>query len=501
MQPRDRPDLAALDAVIASVLAEIRATPAADREVARPLWRERLRRAGVTSPDAVIDTELVTSTCVRDSDVSPWSRAVSAAELLAELDADVEWIARDFAAPGSITAISAPRGLGKSHIAHGLAVAVATGGTFRGEAVRRGRVLIVDRDNPRRVVRRRLRAWGADAAGDNLMLLTRDDAPSLLDPELWESFPFSEYSLVIVDSWGSSTEGVDDREAGRTGEALSVLLDLARRGPAVIVLLNTPKDGKSYRGSGVIGDRLDILYEVRDVTDLKPSAKGAAWWSTLADASEGAWQDRAVRRRRRDDYRLALVSSKFRDGEEPDPIALELRLGGERWSLADVTAELERAHSDARIGDSTARERADHAALEKLLARCASGPLAESEAVEVLREAELSRDRARAVIDAAVSAGKLLRNGLGKRADPFFLAIAARIGDAETPCDAWTCTEPILAGSEPQAPRESTSANHMPDKGQSHLGISRSKPERGAPSIDPGDPERVDPPAGEMIDV
>src|SRR5262249_30462932 len=65
--------------------------------------------------------------------------------------------------------------------------------------------------------------------------------------------------------------------------------------------------------------------------------------------------DRAGRRKHRDRYRLAFVSSKFRLGEEPDPFALELDFTTEPWSMRDVTADLVAA------GESAARETAEQA--------------------------------------------------------------------------------------------------------------------------------------------
>jgi len=214
--------------------------------------------------------------------------------------------------------------------------------------------------------------------------------------------PFGDYELVIVDSWGASTEGIEDRDGGRTGTALASLLELARRGPAVIVLMNVPKDGKNYRGSGVIADRLDVLYEVRDITDLHPSAKAASWWSTLADQSESGWQERAKRRRRRDNYRLALVASKFRIGEEPDPIAVEIRLG-DVWTLHDVTGDLEAAHECAR-GEATAegaaaRERACDALATLVAERHATGKVLLARTAEDLVRAQgLTQREAREIV-------------------------------------------------------------------------------------------------------
>src|SRR6185369_17714163 len=63
---------------------------------------------------------------------SPWERAVPAPELVRAEAHEPEWIAGDVLAPGSVTVLASPRGLGKTHAAHALAIAVATGGTFRG---------------------------------------------------------------------------------------------------------------------------------------------------------------------------------------------------------------------------------------------------------------------------------------------------------------------------------------------------------------------------------
>jgi hypothetical protein len=69
-------------------------------------------------------------------------------------------------------------------------------------------------------------------------------------------------------------------------------------------------------------------------------------------------------------------------------------------------------------------------ALEMLLARLHAGPpIAESaEAIPLLRENGLSRDRARALIDAAVAGGQLRREGRGVRGGGFSISL----GEGET---------------------------------------------------------------------
>jgi hypothetical protein len=106
----------------------------------------------------------------RDAGTS-WARVKPAPTFLGAAEEEVVWVVPNLAAPGSITGVMAPRGLGKTHIAHALMVAVATGGSWCGVPISPGRVLLIDRDNSPREIRRRLRAWGGMQA-QHLRILT-----------------------------------------------------------------------------------------------------------------------------------------------------------------------------------------------------------------------------------------------------------------------------------------------------------------------------------------
>jgi hypothetical protein len=175
-------------------------------------------------------------------------------------------------------------------------------------------VLLLDRDNSRREIRRRLRAWGA-ADLEQLAVMTRDDVPPLTDAAAWRTFPFGRYALVIVDSLDASTEGVGEQDSAKPAKAIAPLLDIAHRadGPAILVLGNTIKSGSHGRGCGVVEDRADLVYEVRDATDFTPSGT-KDWWTELPPAGRDTWAERASRRKQRDRYVLAFVPSKFRVG-------------------------------------------------------------------------------------------------------------------------------------------------------------------------------------------
>jgi hypothetical protein len=333
---------------------------------------------------------------------NPWERARPAPAFLAQREEKFQGIAKDLLAPGAITLIAAPRGLGKTQFSHALAVALATGGEFRGERVGQTRVLLVDRDNPSSVIKERLRSWGGHQT-DNLHVLTRQDVPSLKDRGAWDSFPVSQYSAIIIDSLGSFTEGVTEKEGKQTTEVLATVLDLARKGIAVLILHNTTKDASSLRGRGELADRLDILYEVRDATGFVPSGK-KPWWQELPEAGESAWADRAARRQKRIDYRLAFIASKFRLAEEPEPFCVELHLPKDKpWTLRDVTHELVKAGEDARAEVTKANQQRLDAASQALIGEVTKrqtdgNPILKSEAEDFLKEQGLHQGESRGLI-------------------------------------------------------------------------------------------------------
>jgi len=81
----------------------------------------------------------------------PWDAIVSAADFLSAPESETPFLEPRILAAGSLTQLSSPRGIGKTHFAHARAVVLAQQGR---------RVLIVDRDNSRRELKRRLRGWG-----------------------------------------------------------------------------------------------------------------------------------------------------------------------------------------------------------------------------------------------------------------------------------------------------------------------------------------------------
>ena len=250
--------------------------------------------------------------------INPWSLVVGMNEFLRGEEEPLKFMLPRVILKGTVVEVFSPRGLGKSIWADDVAVSLAKAGF---------RVLLIDRDNPRRTVRERLRAFGATADLPNLKILSRENAPPLTDTGSWREFPCDDFDLIILDSLDSAVEGVGEQDSAKPSKAIAPLLDIAHcaKGPAVLVLGNCIKTGAHSRGCGVIEDRADIVFEVRDATSLRPSGE-KPWVEELPPADAGSWMSRSLRRKQREKYRLAFVATKFRVGEEPDPFILEIDL-------------------------------------------------------------------------------------------------------------------------------------------------------------------------------
>ena len=338
-----------------------------------------------------LDIPRASPTAARTTEAAPrgpalWDQALSAAEFIAQHDAEIPADARDLLLPGCITIIAAPRASCKSLVALYLAVALAQGGTFRGEQLPKRRVLLVDRDNAPALIKKRLTWLGAETL-PYPKVLTRTQAPPLTDAEAWAACPVEDYDVIIVDSLGASTEGVSEKEGKQTQQYLATLKDLAQRGPAILVLDNTNKAGLNYRGRGEKGDAVDILYEARNITGWTPT-HGGDWWEDLPDFGEHTWQQRASRRKGQTVLHIAFVPSKFRGGLDPEPFVLAIDTTQDPWTLDDITEEI--ATAGERAAEETARlERAkllaaEMALCQALLTRRPDNPMLKREAENFL---------------------------------------------------------------------------------------------------------------------
>jgi len=352
------------------------------------------------------------------SEATLWAAALPAPAFLQAEETDIDFLEPRILASGSITEFFSPRGLGKTHAAHAIAVKLARQGV---------RLLLIDRDNSPREIKRRLKGWGATDV-PSLKVLTRDQAPPLTDTPAWQQFPLDQYDVVIIDSLDSSSEGVGEQDSAKPSRALASILDVARtrNGPAILVLGNTVKTAKHSRGSGVVEDRADIVYEVRDATRFTPTGT-KPWFQELPMGGVDAWQDRAARRKRLDSYRLGFVPTKFRVGEEPEPFILEISLAGSPWTLTDVTDDVakagEKALEDAQENKlvKTAEAVGALRLAVKKAAEAGKPLLKDRDAIPLLRKAGLTKRDALALVKEKTGTDWRVCRPSGWRGNPHLL--------------------------------------------------------------------------------
>jgi hypothetical protein len=348
---------------------------------------------------APLDASAPPADGVHDAKANIWNKAKSAGELIAAGGATVDWIDYPIAARGSITQINAPRGTGKTAVVLARIVTLARRGV---------RVLYLDRDNSPSSLRKRLVGVGAGTE-PTLKVLTREEAPSFADAAAWRAFPLEDFDVVVIDSWDTFAEGAGEQDSRRATLALAPLLDMVRRehAPAVILLCNVTKDGAAGRGAGPIEDRADNVFEARDATGFTPSGK-RPWWEELPSAARSEWASRATRRsgpERPERIRLALVSTKFRDDDDPAPAVHELDFTATPWSLRDVTAELVVAGDDARAAEVATAKALEEQAVDALVdvmtrRQAEGGRLLLTESVRQLVGHGIGRRRARELVKA-----------------------------------------------------------------------------------------------------
>lgn len=345
------------------------------------------------------------STALRGTTASAaeiWNTRETLAAFLASTITLPEGLTKDLVFPGGMTSIAAPSGIGKSVVVLILAYELARGGVFRGQHLHQARILFLDTDNPRSLLHHRLRHICTDHQV-TLEVMSRDKTPKLTDQHAWQALPAQDFDVIILDSFGAASSGVSEKEGAALQQALDTLRCVADKGPAVVMLDNTTKGALSYRGRGEKTERVDVFYEVRDITTWTPEQPDS-WWESLPSGDDAQWQARASRRKKQDTIRLAFVCRKMRWGEEPDPFGVEVDFTATPWTLTDITADIVSQGQTAADATRQATQRtllaAASALTTALAARAPEDPIGLSDAVAFLRTHGLKRNQARNLLDA-----------------------------------------------------------------------------------------------------
>jgi hypothetical protein len=243
----------------------------------------------------------------------------------------------------------APRGTGKTRLAHGIAHAVATGSGFlRWQAPEPKRVLLFDGEMPAAALQEMLRATAQAsrcdmpdpayfkiAASD----LVRDGLPDLASAsgQAFYADVVAEADLVMVDSLSTICRSLKENEADSWVPVQSWALSLRRVGKSAIFIHHAGKAG-AQRGTSRKEDVLDTVISLRRPPDYLPE--------------QGA--------------RFEVHFEKSRGFYGPDAEAFEARLLGEQWAINPIRSgdDLETLKALRKLGMSI-RDIAERTGLAK----------------------------------------------------------------------------------------------------------------------------------------
>jgi hypothetical protein len=200
-----------------------------------------------------------------------------------------------------LTMLYAPRGVGKTWVALGIAHAIASGGQFlRWRAQRPRRVLYIDGEMPMSLLKERyamvVRAAMSEAPEQNFRILAadyqQDGLPDLADPDvqkLYES-AIGGSDLIILDNYSTLARGLRENEADSFGPVQSWLLAQRAAGRSVLAVHHAGKGG-AQRGTSRKEDVLDTVLSLSRPPGY--SATEGARFEVRFTKSRGFWGEDA----------------------------------------------------------------------------------------------------------------------------------------------------------------------------------------------------------------
>jgi hypothetical protein len=207
---------------------------------------------------------------------------LSVADLLARDFPAREVLLAPWLTTQSLSMIYAMRGTGKTHVALGIAYALASGGEFIGwRAPQPVRVLYLDGEMPGADLQRRLAAVIAsrteEAPADYLRIVTPDAQPLGLMPNLYSpegqaaiNACMGDAQVVIVDNISCLVRGGKENEGGSWEPVAAWELAQRAAGRSVVFIHHAGKGG-AQRGTSKREDLLDVVIKLGRPADYTPN--------------------------------------------------------------------------------------------------------------------------------------------------------------------------------------------------------------------------------------
>lgn len=243
----------------------------------------------------------------------------------------------------------AGRGIGKTHVALGIAYAVSTGGDFlRWRADRPRNVLYVDGEMPQQALQERLRALmdASDLIPEEgafrLLCMDRQElgltinlankkCQALIDEHLEDA------EFVVLDNMSTLMNGGVENDAESWISMQDWLLQLRRRGLTVLVVHHAGRGGQA-RGTSKREDVLDTIVQLKHPDGYH--AKEGARFEVHLTKARGIYGDAAEPFEARLETKDGMAVWTCKDVGDDDDVAAVMKLHAEGKSLRVIGKEL-----------------------------------------------------------------------------------------------------------------------------------------------------------------
>lgn len=208
-------------------------------------------------------------------------RVITLNELIALKLPDREMLLHPFLPSQGLVMLAAKRGVGKTHVALGIAYAVASGSSFLNwHAPKAKNVLYIDGEMPAIQIQERLHiiAQMSDKQPCNttLQIITPDlqdrplpDLSTKAGRQIFEQY-ITDRDLIVIDNLSCLFRSGNENDAECWQEAQEWALDLRRRGKSILLVHHTGKNG-TQRGTSKKEDILDAVVLLKHPDNYKAS--------------------------------------------------------------------------------------------------------------------------------------------------------------------------------------------------------------------------------------
>ncbi len=244
----------------------------------------------------------------------------------------------------SLTMIYAMRGIGKTHLALGIAFALGAGDEFLGWKVERPvKVLYLDGEMPGADLQKRLREIQKSASKKAepgfLKIMTPDLQPEGVMPNLYTregqnaiTDAAADVEVIIIDNLSSLVRGGKENDSESWQFVADWLLQMRAAGKSVLLIHHAGKGGQQ-RGTSRREDLLDTVIALRRPDDYKPQ-QGAR-------------------------FEIHFEKSRALHGQDVTPIEAKLYVGDDgvqRWELKQIVDPVDQQIVEMTAAGMSTRE-------------------------------------------------------------------------------------------------------------------------------------------------